>query len=90
MRSGRHPAVSCMFKNNKFIKKQWQKRFGYLIYIITCIVIFRTELKSYYSIYMLTPNQMHAQDLIKMWTYKTKNSNKPKLTTVQKLYFYFY
>lgn len=40
------------------------------------------EFRPHYSNYMLTPNQMHTQNFIKMRTYKTKNSSKPKLTTV--------
>lgn len=40
------------------------------------------EIRPHYSNYMLTPNQMHIQNLIKMRTYKTKNSSKPELTTV--------
>lgn len=40
------------------------------------------QLRPHYSNYMLTPNQMHMQSQIKMRTYKTKNSSKPKLTTV--------
>lgn len=40
------------------------------------------QIRPHYSNYMLTPNQMHSQDSIKMRTYKTKNSSKPKLTTV--------
>lgn len=40
------------------------------------------EFRPHYSNYMLTPNQMHIQNQIKMRTYKTKNSSKPKLTTV--------
>jgi putative transposase len=39
------------------------------------------ELRPHYSNHMLTPDQMHAQDKIKMRTYKTKNSSKPELTT---------
>ncbi|MFV8367989.1 IS3 family transposase [Flavobacterium sp. LB2R40] len=38
--------------------------------------------RPHYSNYMLTPDQMHAQNQIKMRTYKTKNSSKPELTTV--------
>lgn len=38
--------------------------------------------RPHYSNYMLTPNQMHSQNLIIMRTYKTKNSSKPELTTV--------
>ncbi|WP_205728811.1 IS3 family transposase [Flavobacterium rhamnosiphilum] len=40
------------------------------------------DFRPHYSNYMLTPNQMHIQNQIKMRTYKTKNSSKPKLTTV--------
>lgn len=40
------------------------------------------EIRPHYSNYMLTPNQMHSQNLIKMRTYKTKNSSKHELTTV--------
>lgn len=40
------------------------------------------EFRPHYSNYMLTPNQMHIQNQIKMRTYKTKNSSKPELTTV--------
>jgi putative transposase len=40
------------------------------------------EFRPHYSNYMLTPNQMHIQNQIKMRTYKTKNSRKPELTTV--------
>jgi transposase InsO family protein len=38
--------------------------------------------RPHYSNYMLTPNQMHLQNQIKMRTYKTKNSSKLLLTTV--------
>jgi putative transposase len=38
--------------------------------------------RPHYSNYMLTPNQMHSQNQIKMRTYKTKNSSKLLLTTV--------
>lgn len=40
------------------------------------------EIRPHYSNYMLTPNQMHSQNLIKMRTYKTKNSSKHEFTTV--------
>jgi transposase InsO family protein len=45
------------------------------------INIYNTQ-RPHYSNYMLTPNEMHEQNQIKMRTYKTKNSNKPKLITV--------
>lgn len=45
------------------------------------INIYNTK-RPHYSNYMLTPNEMHKQNQIKMRTYKTKNSNKPKLITV--------
>ncbi len=38
--------------------------------------------RPHYSNYMLTPNQMHQQNKIKMRTYKTKNSCKIDFTTV--------
>ena len=34
------------------------------------------EVRPHYSNYMLTPNQMHSQNMINMRTYKTKNSDK--------------
>lgn len=45
------------------------------------INIYNTQ-RPHYSNYMLTPNEMHKQNQIKMRTYKTKNSNKPELITV--------
>ena len=38
--------------------------------------------RPHYSNYMLTPNQMHNQDKIKMRTYKTKNTCKNNITSV--------
>ncbi|WP_366183702.1 IS3 family transposase [Flavobacterium ovatum] len=40
------------------------------------------ELRPHYSNYMLTPNQMHLQNQIKMRTYKTKNTCKKVLASV--------
>lgn len=40
------------------------------------------EFRPHYSNSMLTPNQMHIQNQIKIRTYKTKNSSKPEHTTV--------
>lgn len=40
------------------------------------------QIRPHYSNQMLTPNQMHNQNKIKMRTYKIKNSSKPELTTV--------
>jgi putative transposase len=54
--------------------------------IMKCIV--KEAIKTYnqqrphHSNYMLTPDQMHLQNQIKMRTYKTKNSSKLLLTTV--------
>jgi putative transposase len=45
------------------------------------ITVYNTQ-RPHYSNYMLTPNEMHEQNKIKMRTYKTKNSNKPELITV--------
>ena len=39
--------------------------------------------RPHYSNHLLTPAQMHAQQMLKMRTYKTKNSNKPKPITVK-------
>ena len=40
------------------------------------------ELRPHYSNYMLTPNQMHRQNYIKMRTYKTKNTCKNVFASV--------
>jgi transposase InsO family protein len=45
------------------------------------INIYNTQ-RPHYSNYMLTPDQMHLQNQIKMRTYKTKNSSKLLPTTV--------
>lgn len=42
----------------------------------------KLEQRPHYSNYMLTPEQMHLQNQIRMRTYKTKNSSKHLLTTV--------
>ena len=45
------------------------------------ITIYNTQ-RPHYSNYMLTPNEMHEQNKMKMRTYQTKNSNKPEHITV--------
>jgi transposase InsO family protein len=45
------------------------------------IKIYNNE-RPHYSSYLLTPNQMHQQQTIKMRTYKTKNSSQLELTAV--------
>lgn len=45
------------------------------------IQIYNTE-RPHYSCHLLTPNQMHKQQTIKMRTYKTKNRSQPELTSV--------
>ena len=40
------------------------------------------ELRPHYSNYMLTPNQMHSQNIINMRTCKAKNSSKNVFATV--------
>lgn len=50
--------------------------------IIKEVVEIYNNKRSHYSNFMLTPNQMHVQNQIKMRTYKTKNSSKLLLTTV--------
>ncbi len=39
------------------------------------------EKRPHFSNYLLTPNQMHQQNIIKMRTYKTKNSSNKNTTT---------
>ena len=50
--------------------------------IIKESVIIYNELRPHYSNYMLTPNQMHSQNIINMRTYKAKNSSKNVFATV--------
>jgi putative transposase len=50
--------------------------------IIKEVVEIYNNKRPHYSNFMLTPNQMHVQNQIKMRTYKTKNSSKILLTTV--------
>ncbi|SEA01205.1 Integrase core domain-containing protein [Flavobacterium gillisiae] len=50
--------------------------------IIKEVVEIYNNKRPHYSNFMLTPNQMHMQNQIKMRTYKTKNSSKLSLTTV--------
>ena len=50
--------------------------------IIKEVVEIYNNKRPHYSNFMLTPNQMHVQNQIKMRTYKTKNSSKLLLTTV--------
>ena len=45
------------------------------------IQIYNSE-RPHYSSHLLTPNQMHQQQTIKMKTYKTKNSSQLELTAV--------
>ena len=50
--------------------------------IIKEVVEIYNNKRPHYSNFMLTPNQMHMQNQIKMRTYKIKNSSKLVLTTV--------
>ena len=50
--------------------------------LVTEIVNKYNQIRPHWSNYMLTPNQMHLQNSIKMKTYKTKNRSKPKATSV--------
>jgi transposase InsO family protein len=50
--------------------------------IIKESVTIYNELRPHYSNYMLTPNQMHSQNIINMRTYKAKNSSKNVFATV--------
>ena len=45
------------------------------------IKIYNSE-RPHYSSHLLTPNQMHQQQTIKMKTYKTKNRSELELTSV--------
>lgn len=40
------------------------------------------QIRPHWSNYMLTPNQMHLQNSMKMKTYKTKNRSNTKATSV--------
>lgn len=73
--------VNGILKQEFFIDKYNQKA-EIMKQVVKEAIDVYNEIRPHYSNHMLTPNQMHLQNLIKMRTYKTKNSSKPKLATV--------
>ena len=73
--------VNGILKQEFMIDKYNQKA-EIMKHVVKEAVNIYNELRPHYSNQMLTPNQMHVQNQIKMRTYKTKNSSKPKLTAV--------
>lgn len=66
----------------EFMIDQYNQKAEIMKQVVNEAIDVYNEIRPHYSNHMLTPNQMHIQNLIKMRTYKTKNSSKPKLTTV--------
>ncbi|MNF66871.1 Integrase core domain protein [compost metagenome] len=66
----------------EFMIDKYNQKVQIMKHVVKEVVDIYNELRPHYSNYMLTPNQMHTQDHLKMRTYKTKNSSKPELTTV--------
>ena len=73
--------VNGILKQEFMIDKYNQKA-EIMKHVVKEAVNIYNELRPHYSNHMLTPNQMHVQNQIKMRTYKTKNSSKPKLAAV--------
>ena len=73
--------VNGILKQEFMIDKYNQKA-EIMKHVVKEAVDIYNELRPHYSNYMLTPDQMHVQNQIKMRTYKTKNSSKPKLAAV--------
>ena len=72
---------------NGILKQEFMiDKYNQVLDIMKCVV--KEAINTYnkqrphYSNYLLTPDQMHTQNQIKMRTYKTKNSNKLLLITV--------
>lgn len=66
----------------EFLIDKYNQKVEIMKQIIKEAVDIYNEFRPHHSNYMLTPNQMHMQNQIKMRTYKTKNSSKLTLTTV--------
>ena len=66
----------------EFMIDEYNQKVQIMKHVVKEAVDIYNELRLHYSNYILTPNQMHMQNFIKMRTYKTKNSSKPELTTV--------
>jgi putative transposase len=73
--------VNGILKQEFMIDKYNQKA-EIMKHVVKEVVDIYNGLRPHYSNYMLTPDQMHLQNKIKMRTYKAKNSSKPELTTV--------
>lgn len=70
--------INGILKQEFFIDKVQQKR-DIKSKIIKEAINTYNELRPHYSNYMLTPNQMHEQEEIKMRTYKRKNTCKKNI-----------
>jgi transposase InsO family protein len=66
----------------EFLTNKYNQKAEIMKQVVKQAVDTYNQFRPHYSNYMLTPNQMHMQNQIKMRTYKTKNSNKLMLTTV--------
>ena len=66
----------------EFLTNKYNQKAEIMKQVVKEAVDTYNQLRPHYSNYMLTPNQMHMQNQIKMRTYKTKNSSKLTLTTV--------
>jgi len=73
--------VNGILKQEFMIDKYNQKA-EIMKHVVKEVVNIYNEHRPHYSNYMLTPNQMHVQNQIKIRTYKTKNSSKPKAAAV--------
>jgi len=66
----------------EFMIDKYNQDLKVMKYIVKEAINTYNEQRPHYSNYMLTPDQMHLQNQIKMRTYKTKNSSKLLLTIV--------
>lgn len=66
----------------EFLIDKYNQKTQIIKQVVKEAIYIYNEIRPHYSNQMLTPNQMHTQNKIKMKTYKTKNSTKPKLDTV--------
>ena len=66
----------------EFLTNKYNQKAEIMKQVVKEAVDTYNQFRPHYSNYMLTPNQMHMQNQIKMRTYKTKNSSKLTLTTV--------
>ena len=73
--------INGILKQEFFIDRHNQK-IEVIRQMVKEVIDVYNELRPHCSNYLLTPNQMHLQNQIKMKTYKTKNSSKRELTTV--------